>query len=388
MADQLTFALITPYSLLKSRTGGIIARLLATGDLEFVSARMYAPSDAMVEELAATIEGGDQPADVRSLVADYVRHTFRRDNRYGISNRVTALLFRGEGAVRHLHNDVVGAVSSNFTGNTIRGTFGDFVTQQSGEVQFFEPAVITPATEAEARAQLSVLAKYARSDGGVLTDLIDFGDQKNVQTGLVILKPDNFAKRSALPGNIIDIFSRTGLYIVAAKLFRMSVEQAEEFYAPVRQVFVEKLAPMLEARVRKVLAGQFTLQFPEEAVKAMVSASREANADHEFRKIVNYMAGIEEAESAERVPSKCLALLYQGVNAIAKIRARLGATNPLTADAGTVRSIYGQDLMKNGAHASDSPENVERECRIIGLSEKDGLSDFEQAIRACAGRTP
>ena len=49
---------------------------------------------------------------------------------------------------------------------------------------------------------------------------------------------------------------------------------------------------------------------------------------------------------------------------------------------GTVRSDYGSDLMRNGAHASDSPENALRERRIIGLldAEKD-TCDVQQVIR-------
>jgi nucleoside diphosphate kinase len=121
---------------------------------------------------------------------------------------------------------------------------------------------------------------------------------------------------------------------------------------------------------------------------------RESNAEHEYRKIVNYMVGAEEDifSKGRGRKGKCLALLYQGEDAISKIRAQLGATNPLKASEGTVRSIYGQDLMKNGAHASDSPENAERERRIIGLWEEKGPSDIEMIIKPyleepAAGRT-
>jgi nucleoside diphosphate kinase len=79
--------------------------------------------------------------------------------------------------------------------------------------------------------------------------------------------------------------------------------------------------------------------------------------------------------------STCLALLYRGENAIAKIRERLGPTNPKEAAGGTVRSDYGSDLMRNGAHASDSPENALRERRIIGLQGNEP-SDEAAMIRA------
>ncbi len=39
MATELAYALITPYSLIKSRTGGIIGRMLSLTDLELIGAR-------------------------------------------------------------------------------------------------------------------------------------------------------------------------------------------------------------------------------------------------------------------------------------------------------------------------------------------------------------
>ncbi len=50
MARELAYAIITPYSLLKSRTGGIIGRLIAMSGLELIGARMYRPSDAMIDD--------------------------------------------------------------------------------------------------------------------------------------------------------------------------------------------------------------------------------------------------------------------------------------------------------------------------------------------------
>ena len=77
---------------------------------------------------------------------------------------------------------------------------------------------------------------------------------------------------------------------------------------------------------------------------------------------------------------KCLAVLYQGERAIEKIRERLGATRPSDAVPGSVRSDFGRDLMRNAAHASDSPENAERERRIVGLWREEGPSEVKQII--------
>ena len=77
------------------------------------------------------------------------------------------------------------------------------------------------------------------------------------------------------------------------------------------------------------------------------------------------MTDPEEKAHASR--TKCLALLYEGPNAIEKIRTTLGSTDPSKAEPGTVRSDFGRDLMRNGAHASDSPASATRERKIVGL---------------------
>ena len=41
MAIELSYVLVTPYSLKKSRTGGIIARLLSRSDSDLVGARIF-----------------------------------------------------------------------------------------------------------------------------------------------------------------------------------------------------------------------------------------------------------------------------------------------------------------------------------------------------------
>ena len=55
MAVELSFVLITPYSLMKSRTGGIIARLLSRTDLDLVGAQMLTPSKEFAETYAASM---------------------------------------------------------------------------------------------------------------------------------------------------------------------------------------------------------------------------------------------------------------------------------------------------------------------------------------------
>ena len=55
MVEELSYVLVTPYSIRKSRTGGIIARLISRTGLDLVAARMFAPSAELVEKYAASI---------------------------------------------------------------------------------------------------------------------------------------------------------------------------------------------------------------------------------------------------------------------------------------------------------------------------------------------
>ena len=86
MAVELAYALITPYSLLKSRTGGIISRLLST-DLEPEAARMMAPSDEFVDRYKDLLARQDIQSPVKEGLLDYCEAYLRPNNRLGISNR-------------------------------------------------------------------------------------------------------------------------------------------------------------------------------------------------------------------------------------------------------------------------------------------------------------
>jgi nucleoside diphosphate kinase len=90
----------------------------------------------------------------------------------------------------------------------------------------------------------------------------------------------------------------------------------------------------------------------------------------------------DPAQRATASRAKCLALLYEGSKAIEKIRSVLGSTDPTKAEPGTIRSDFGRDLMRNGAHASDSPESATRERGIVGLLEgAESTCDVAEIIR-------
>lgn len=386
MASELAYAMITPYSLLKSRTGGIIGRLLSQAQLEFVGARMYAPSDDFVDQLLRANDLEDLSPTVKERLKQYIHENLRKSNPFGISNRVVVLLFEGEDAVRVLREDVIGELTAEPKGDTVRGTFGDYVVYGDGELKYFEPAVLCATTRESAIARLRILADFADTDGGIVEDAVKFRPGERPETTLVLLKPDLFARRSSRAGNIIDMFSKTGLYIVAIDLVHITVAQAEKFYALLREDFVERLKPALVERVRSVIADKLDFEVPEEALKQTGDLLKEHNAEREFNRIIEYMTGVDRSllktdwEKGAPGRAMCLALLYRGIDAVSKIRERLGSTDPQRALPGTVRSDYGLDLMKNGAHASDSLESAERERKVLGLWEQPGRSDFRERL--------
>ncbi|MEE9584165.1 MAG: nucleoside-diphosphate kinase, partial [Candidatus Brocadiales bacterium] len=264
---------------------------------------------------------------------------------------------------------------------------------RDGEVEYFEPAVLTAPDEETNKKQLSLLAEYAQSDGGVLEHVVKFQEGEKPETTLVIIKPENFLKHSSLPGNIIDLFSRGGLFVVGAKLLHMDVARAETFYLPVKEVLRERLKPSLAKKIGEALSPALNFSVENEIVDKLADDLKDSNAQYEFDCIVEYMTGInpssvKDPKNKEKPgTAKCLALLYYGVGAIEKIRRILGATDPLKAADATVRSIYGYDLMQNAAHASDSAENAERERKIVGFWDEVGQCEEKDLIEAyLAGR--
>ncbi len=76
--EELSYATITPYSMRKSRTGGIIARLISRTGLDLVAARMFAPSEELVRRYAGTIVSETEPNHraTQELIRAYVLENF------------------------------------------------------------------------------------------------------------------------------------------------------------------------------------------------------------------------------------------------------------------------------------------------------------------------
>ena len=70
------------------------------------------------------------------------------------------------------------------------------------------------------------------------------------------------------------------------------------------------------------------------------------------------------------------------MEAVRKIRDVLGPTDPSKAPPGSIRREFGQTIMVNAAHASDSVENAEREIGIVRVAE----NNFKKAIEEFYGK--
>src|SRR3989442_13746483 len=79
---------------------------------------------------------------------------------------------------------------------------------------------------------------------------------------------------------------------------------------------------------------------------------------------------------------KCIALVYEGVEAVRKIRDVLGPTDPSKAPPGSIRREFGQTGVVNAAHASDSAENAQREMGIVNVGE----NNFRQMVEQFYGK--
>ena len=364
--NELAYVLINPYTIRKSRTGGILARYLSRTDLRLVSARMFGPSRELAEGYAAEVRNRcDGVPEIDKLISDYILKEYAPNKPTGRPHRCMCLLFEGEHAIRKIW-EVTGSVTLRWgAGQTVRETYGDFIQDIDGKVTYFEPAVLVGPTKDFVDKTLRLIDQHIATDSGLI-------NTHNLERTLVMLKPDNFQRPSLRVGNIIDLLSSSGLRIVAVKKFSMTVAQAEEFYGPVVKTLEEKFPLFGGARVATAVSQELGFEVTAEEVGCLCKVVAPKFAKNQFEEIVEFMTGckpsdVPQAEKSLRAGADTLALVYEGDNAVSKIRDILGATDPSKARAGSIRREFGTSIMVNAAHASDSPENAIREMRIIDI---------------------
>jgi nucleoside-diphosphate kinase len=130
-----------------------------------------------------------------------------------------------------------------------------------------------------------------------------------MERSLVLIKPD--AMERGLAGAIIGRIQQTGLKLKGLKMLRLDRPLAKRHYA-----------------IHKGKAF--------------------------FNDLIDYITS-----------TPIVAAAFEGENAVERVRKLMGATDPAKAAPGTIRKDYGLDVQRNSTHASDSPENAEKEIALF-----------------------
>ena len=123
----------------------------------------------------------------------------------------------------------------------------------------------------------------------------------SLEQTLSIIKPD--AVERNLDNKIKSFFEKNNLKILKSKKVKISKEEASEFYK------VHQTKPF-------------------------------------YDDLCNYLSS-----------GPIIVMILEGENAVSKNRQLMGATDPLKAEEGTLRKMYGISIDKNSVHGSDSVEN-------------------------------
>lgn len=145
-----------------------------------------------------------------------------------------------------------------------------------------------------------------------------------MERSLILLKPD--AIQRALVGEVIARFERRGLKIVALKMVQVSAPLAHRHYA------VHKGQPFYDGLIEYITSGPVVV------------------------------------------------MAVEGPDAIALVRATVGATRPAEAGPGTIRGDFGSMVGRNLIHASDGPDTARQELAL--WFEEGELLDYARALDA------
>ena len=130
-----------------------------------------------------------------------------------------------------------------------------------------------------------------------------------IEQTLSIIKPD--AVERNLEDKIKSFFEKKNLKILQSKKVQITMEEAAEFY------IVHQTKPFYE-------------------------------------KLCNYLSS-----------GPIVFMILEGEDVISKNRQIMGATDPLKAEVGTLRKMYGLSIDKNSVHGSDSLENAKTEINFF-----------------------
>ncbi|MFH1639093.1 MAG: nucleoside-diphosphate kinase [Chloroflexota bacterium] len=130
-----------------------------------------------------------------------------------------------------------------------------------------------------------------------------------MERSLVFIKPDAVVR--GLSGTILGRLEKEGLKLTAARMLKMDQAMAQKHYA------VHAGKPFFSGLVEYITSGPI------------------------------------------------VAAVFEGEDAVARIRNIMGKTDPAQAEAGTIRRDFGQNIEQNAIHGSDSVETADKEIRLF-----------------------
>ena len=114
--------------------------------------------------------------------------------------------------------------------------------------------------------------------------------------------------------------------------------------------------------VERNLENKIKIFFVEKNLKVLKSKKIKISKDEasEFYK-VHQTKPFYDALCTYLSSGPIIVMILEGENAVLKNREIMGATDPLKAEEGTLRKMYGISIDKNSVHGSDSVENAKTE---------------------------
>jgi len=110
-----------------------------------------------------------------------------------------------------------------------------------------------------------------------------------------------------------------------------------------------------------ILAHLQKAGFTVRAARLVRLTPAEATAFYEVHRGRPFYADLVEFMTS----GPCLPVALERQDAVAHMRTVIGATDPAEAAPGTVRKLFAESKGRNAIHASDSPENAQREVAFF-----------------------
>ena len=130
------------------------------------------------------------------------------------------------------------------------------------------------------------------------------------------------------------------------------IEQTLSIIKPdaVERNLENKIKSFFEAKNLKILKSKKVQITKEEATEFY----KEHQTKPFYQNLCNYLSS-----------GPIVVMILKGENAVLKNRQLMGATDPLMAEEGTLRKMYGLSIDKNSVHGSDSLENAKTEIEFF-----------------------